>query len=431
MKKLFLLVICLCLLVGVANAYLADSITAYFKLDNSGVAPDDSGRGANGTVDGATWGNSTCMISGCYAFDGTNDYIKSIPANSSSFSINHTIAAWIKPDDLSDADDYIMSRGNRWAILWEFVADQAEFFASPYTGDNPRTNTGMTLTTSWQHVVYTYNGTHQLGYLNGSVTVNEAKTFNISPLADDAAIGAYSGGANWFDGQIDEVGFWDRALTPAEVYKLYVRQSDGTGLQYPFASVPSIDETDYDCTSCTGNTTAWRNDKSVAVNTTDSTPTINFTTDVDASCRIHTSDQNYSTMGSSRDCTTTGNQTHTCTLAAADEFTVGGYNTLYVGCAGDAHPDYENSTSTSGALNVSYNSYTAIGTLKYDNGTAIDSATVYFISESTIEDNANYSAATNSTGQWNVTLSSGSDWVFWYVHNSTVNATVEHDVSVP
>jgi hypothetical protein len=52
---------------------------------------------------------------------------------------------------------------------------------------------------------------------------------------DGNFIGNYNNyDSNWgFDGMIDEIGVWSRALTSGEVTQLY---NSGAGLQYPFTS---------------------------------------------------------------------------------------------------------------------------------------------------------------------------------------------------
>jgi hypothetical protein len=57
-----------------------------------------------------------------------------------------------------------------------------------------------------------------------------------SVAGSNTYIGAYVGGAHFFDGKIDEVGAWSRALTSAEVTELY---NGGAGKQYvaPVASL--------------------------------------------------------------------------------------------------------------------------------------------------------------------------------------------------
>ncbi len=97
-----------------------------------------------------------------------------------------------------------------------------------------------------------------------------------------------------------------------------------------------------------GGCTVWNNNKATACNSTDSTPTVTFTTDVAANCAIGITNINYTTMGSSRNCSATGATSHTCTVIAGDARPLG-YSNVYASCL--STDGVENATSSSGALN--------------------------------------------------------------------------------
>ncbi|MFH2028572.1 MAG: hypothetical protein ABIJ08_05510 [Nanoarchaeota archaeon] len=82
--------------------------------------------------------------------------------------------------------------------------------------------------------------------------------------------------------------------------------------------------------------------------TYDTTPTFSFTTDENAYCRISDEDQNYTTMGNSRNCSTgEGTTTHTCTISVEDELYIP-TDYAYVACT-DANGN-ENITSSKALL---------------------------------------------------------------------------------
>ena len=89
-------------------------------------------------------------------------------------------------------------------------------------------NNVITINT-WNHVVYVYNSSTGFldGYVNNTNVIHVSRGGNQSYGADNnqAAIGAYlqsgvysSGG---FNGYIDEVGFWSKALSTQEITDLY------------------------------------------------------------------------------------------------------------------------------------------------------------------------------------------------------------------
>jgi len=79
-------------------------------------------------------------------------------------------------------------------------------------------------TSGWHHVVYTWNGTTNVLYIDGvSVATSTNPPQSCAPT--DAIIGNYQGGNEWYSGQIDDVRVWkDRALTQAEVSALFAGQ---------------------------------------------------------------------------------------------------------------------------------------------------------------------------------------------------------------
>ncbi len=149
-------------------------------------------------------------------------------------------------------------------------------------------------------------------------------------------------------------------------FLVFGRRSSGTDVDYinlttpaaPFA--PVIDNTTWNLTSASAgeNSTAWRDgNEDVAIIIKGTTPTLTFDTIENAYCRIHTSDENWTTMGNGRNCSTTGGTSHICSLAAGDALTPGsGFNSLYIGCTNSAFNN-ETALSTNDApLNVSLDS---------------------------------------------------------------------------
>lgn len=116
-------------------------------------------------------------------------------------------------------------------------------------------------------------------------------------------------------------------------------------------NVPSIVAlSGYNLTSEAIGCTEWNNDPRENCNTTDTTPTITFNTNVSAFCRLGIDDFNHSSLNNTRDCSGgEGTTSHTCTLIALDA--LGLLNqTIYAGCTSEAGFDSGNSTSSSGAL---------------------------------------------------------------------------------
>lgn len=123
----------------------------------------------------------------------------------------------------------------------------------------------------------------------------------------------------------------------------------------------------YNMTS-NGGCTDWNTAQTTPCNTTDTTPTFSFDTDRNATCRVSTLNINFNQMNATRNCTSTGNVSHICTIISNDSIINAGNNNLYASC-------WNGSQSTqTGALVVSYQNTTLTcdgnaNNAKYEYGT--------------------------------------------------------------
>jgi hypothetical protein len=88
--------------------------------------------------------------------------------------------------------------------------------------------------TTWYHVVFTQSGTTKSIYVNAGTPTTATATYTGAQTGEVMWIGVDHGGAsNFFDGTMDEIGFWGKALSDDEVTALY---NSGNGVSYPFLS---------------------------------------------------------------------------------------------------------------------------------------------------------------------------------------------------
>lgn len=234
---------------------LTDNIVAYYKLDEtSGTTAYDALENYNGTNNGATV-NQAGKIGKAYDFDGVTDYVSSAaPISFGAFSIS----AWVKADNLNN---FRTVYGGRYNSSGNPLV-QLRFYNSKIgiemrSNTNSGTGTGYlntygstTLSTgTWYYVILTYDDSGAVKiYLDGDTSTPEVSTTysggtwsNINEWHIGDGPGLLGSDENFFDGTIDEVGVWNRALSSTEVAELY---NSGTGLQYPF----SINATIYPAT---------------------------------------------------------------------------------------------------------------------------------------------------------------------------------------
>lgn len=206
---------------------LWNNLVAYWSGDNT--ANDAKGT-YNGTlINGATY--STGKISNGFSFDGVNDYVNISPSLGSTFSSPssaHSYSAWIYPTSLSGYNWIIQNGLNNSGTSMILNGANLCFFIQ---GGNNQTTSSATLTVNtWTMVTVVYNGAGSVSfYKNGVLSNSNSASWTESVAGTNTYIGSYIGAVHFFDGKIDEVGAWNRALTATEVTELY---NAGAGKQY-------------------------------------------------------------------------------------------------------------------------------------------------------------------------------------------------------
>lgn len=155
---------------------------------------------------------------------------------------NITISAWVNLNEkVGEYSDRNYSIASRWStVLYGTPEEEASYafyinnsFQIEFAG-NSNEQGGLKLITSdeeisfneWNHVVVTINDTHIQLYLNGNlIKENEVVDDLLFPHTDiDLFLGErkqFNGYWYHFDGKLDDIGIWGRALTPCEITTLY------------------------------------------------------------------------------------------------------------------------------------------------------------------------------------------------------------------
>jgi hypothetical protein len=198
----------------------------------NGNAQDESGNGNNGTVNGATltadrFGN----VDEAYSFDGVQSFIEMNIPQTLSFSLS----TWFNPSILTTGILGIIqhkdncTRGAGYII--EIQNSSIRYQASncgqcgnicPNYYDFP--NVFNSNINQWYHMILTCdnNGLYNLFIDNNLIhTTTNASTlcqFNV-PFS----VGKHHDGTDlyYFNGKIDDIGLWNRALTDVEITALY------------------------------------------------------------------------------------------------------------------------------------------------------------------------------------------------------------------
>lgn len=205
-----------------------DTLVHHWAFDEgSGDIAYNSVNISDGFLHGATW------VEGKYgyalAFNGTSDFVE-VPHNSSlDFEKDITIAAWIYLNNAS-GDQNVLQKGRNYA-LFEIRGNSETPANVLHDGQNwhlfPYTKSKEYFEGDWHHVAYTFDGSQVVNYVNGEFD----RSFNISgtmeTVTDPLGIGVNSPyNDSYFNGKIDEIMIFNRALNSAQIQKVYQNRLD-------------------------------------------------------------------------------------------------------------------------------------------------------------------------------------------------------------
>jgi len=163
------------------------------------------------------------------SLDGSNDYVDIGNFNLSANAIS--LEAWVRPDRYG-SDPRIISKSvgtspnDQWWLLGfdNLSTTTARLrFRLKTNGTTNQLNVGSVGVGSWMHVVATYDGSRMRLYLNGGQIGSRSESGTVSTSGASVWIGGNppSSTARPFDGLIDEVRIYDRALSSAEIQGNY------------------------------------------------------------------------------------------------------------------------------------------------------------------------------------------------------------------
>lgn len=243
MNKLVILAFVFVLASFSVSAALSDDLVAYYTFDTD--ASDDYGSNDLIATDSPTHTSSGCILGSCYDYDGTND--KHIQTNAYDYGTgDFSVSWWMESDDVTnekyvwtlnynDANSvlYAVQSGDGSAIICE---------ASSCNTNLPKASVDTSLT----HYVFVRSGTNVKVYRdNVEVTDDDfpSNDGSINQKLEIAFATTRNKAGTYYNGVVDEVGIWDKALSVAEISELW---NSGAGKVFPFdpPSVPSNSTTE-------------------------------------------------------------------------------------------------------------------------------------------------------------------------------------------
>jgi hypothetical protein len=179
-----------------------------------------SGSGNHGTITGTT--KVSGKLGQALKFNGTSNVVNMGNAAGFVIGTEATYSAWVKPAVLQNGG--IVSK-------WTSAAEDKNlrmrssgkftfFLYNTFSGGELLSNTVATVNT-WYHVVGVYDGSQAKIYINGVLDNFKDASGNVGDNNGSMYVG-WNQGSNWyFNGSIDDVRIYNKALSATEIRQLY------------------------------------------------------------------------------------------------------------------------------------------------------------------------------------------------------------------
>lgn len=210
--------------------------TSFWSLnENTGNQVHDSVSDNDGTIYDAQWVKG--LDGSGLQFDGYGDYVE-IPddplfQNTTSF----TVSMWLNASDISSVK-YIIDKW-RWSggdyRSWYLAFEHLDLV---WTGSSNGQDSGrvkieqsyLSYENKWAHIAATYNGSHLKLYINGTL-MTQGELGNVYSTSQPLLIGVGNDAIHNLDfcyiGAMDEIHYYNRALTESEILTLYSTYATG------------------------------------------------------------------------------------------------------------------------------------------------------------------------------------------------------------
>jgi hypothetical protein len=220
---------------------LQEGLVGYWPF--CGNANDESGNGNDGTVNGATLTEDRFGNAGsAYGFDGVDDLIEL--GNFNVVGNEISINAWINESEIAALRNVILTKydgvsftgdnsiSRSWSIIRHDATYQNKYhFQISENGQDVQESfcDSVGIANSWRMLTITRNNELVNWYIDGSF-VNSSISAQIGSIFSSPTpvfIGCFAQGTlpeeatGFFNGALDDIAIYNRALTPQEVQQLY------------------------------------------------------------------------------------------------------------------------------------------------------------------------------------------------------------------
>ena len=235
-------------------ADLTDGLIAHFSFDNGSGLVLDEKSGSGATTDGdligfedddSQWVEG--QIGGALEFDGTDDHV--IVPESSLAQTALSVSIWGYANSAPTWASLVKNWGGAMVGQFHFglgpgAGDTLNIFITDASGAfNAGTDTDAVLFEQWEHFAFVADPVDETVslYRNGFIVDEQPYdgTFTATPNSEALGIGvktndagdmADPGNPGYWDGKLDDLGIWHRALSDEEVLTIWAAGTVGIGI---------------------------------------------------------------------------------------------------------------------------------------------------------------------------------------------------------
>jgi len=203
-----------------------------FDTENNDTCRDYSGNELNGTLtNGVIW-TSNGVVGGAYYFGGSSEYLSvSLPNVFYDMVTNDfSISIWLKSDDISiDNAVILMASLDNNNFVKIFSQGNEIHVGICIDGTQDAVRTENLSSNEWYHIVVVWDASEEsrLIYCNGELYTEVGDRTSLGSGKCLLEIGHGTASSKFWEGYLDELEVYKRALTHDQIYQLYLTTKDG------------------------------------------------------------------------------------------------------------------------------------------------------------------------------------------------------------